>query len=88
MTIHPAKEAQLALLLVKKVIVPTEYLDLADVFSEKSANILPERIGANKHAIELEKSKQPAYGPIYSLGLLEFETFKTYIKTNLANGFI
>ena len=31
--IHPAKKAQLALLLTKKVTVPTKYLDFADVFS-------------------------------------------------------
>ena len=32
--------------------------------------------------------KQPPYRPIYSLGLVELETLKTYIETNLANGFI
>ena len=32
--------------------------------------------------------KQPPYGPIYSLGSVELETLKTYIETNLANGFI
>lgn len=30
--------------------------------------------------------KQPLYGPIYSLKLVELETLKTYIKTNLARG--
>ena len=88
MTIHPAKEAQLALLLAKKVTVPTEYLDFADIFSEMSANILQERTGANENAIELEEGKQPPYGLIYSLGPVELETFKTYIETNLSNGFI
>ena len=42
----------------------------------------------NKHAIKLEKDKQPPFGPIYSLGPVELETLKTYIETNLANGFI
>ena len=88
MTIHPAREAQLALVLAKEVTVPVEYSDFADVFSKKSANVLPERTGANEHAIELEKGKQPPYGPIYSLGPVELETLKTYIETNLANGFI
>ena len=88
MTIHPAREAQLALLLAKEVTVPTKYSDFADIFSEKSANVLPERTRANKHAIKLEKGKQPPYRPIYSLGLVELETLKTYIKTNLSNGFI
>ena len=42
----------------------------------------------NEHAIDLEEGKQPSFGPIYSLSLVELETLKTYIKTNLANGFI
>ena len=42
----------------------------------------------NKHAIELEEGKQPPFRPIYSLGPVELETLKTYIKTNLVNGFI
>ena len=88
MTIQPARKAQLALLLAKKVTVPIEYLDFADVFSEKLANILPKRTGANEHAIKLEEGKQPLYGPIYSLGLVELKTLKTYIETNVSNGFI
>ena len=86
-SIHLAKQAQLALLLTKKFTVLVEYLDFADVFLETSANVLPKRTGGNEHAIELEKAKQPPYGPIYSLGPVEFETFKTYIETNLANLF-
>ena len=35
-----------------------------------------------------EKGKEPSYGPIYSLGLIELKTLKTYINTNLANSFI
>ena len=88
MTIHPVREAQLVLLLAEKVAVPVKYSDFADVFSEKSANVLPERTGANEHAIELEEGKQPPYGPIYSLEPVELETLKTYTKTNLANSFI
>ena len=41
----------------------------------------------NEHVIELEEGKQPPFGPIYRLGPVELETLKTYIKTNLANGF-
>ena len=76
----------MAFLLVKKVTVPAKYLDFADVFLEKSVNILSEQIGVNKHAIELQKSKQALYGHIYNLGPVN--TFKTYIEINLANGFI
>ena len=42
----------------------------------------------NDYAIKLEESKQPPFEPIYSLGLVELEILKTYIKANLANGFI
>ena len=49
---------------------------------------LSENTGMNKYAIKLEEGKQPLFGPIYSLGLVELEILKIYIKTNLANGFI
>ena len=68
--------------------VPTKYSDFADVFSEKKALVLPEQTDLNEHAIELEGGKQPPYGPIYSLGLVELETLKTYIETHLKTGFI
>ena len=42
----------------------------------------------NEHVIELEEGKQPPFRPVYSLGPVELETLKTYIKTNLASGFI
>ena len=88
MTIHLARKTQIALLLAKKVTVPVKYLDFANVFSTESANILLEQTGGNKHAIKLEKGKQLPYGPIYSVGPAELNTLKTYIKSNLANGFI
>ena len=56
MSIHSAREAQLALLLTKKVTVPTKYLDFANVFLEKSVNVLSEQTGANEHAIEKKAS--------------------------------
>ena len=68
--------------------VPAENSDYNNVFSTENAVELPENTGINEHAIELEEDKQPPYGPIYSLGPVELETLKTYIKTNLANGFI
>ena len=68
--------------------VAAEYSDYSDVFSAKNAAELPENIGMNEHAIKLEESKQPFFGPIYSLGPVELETYKTYIEINLANGFI
>ena len=55
---------------------------------KKSANIIPERTGANENAIKLEKDKQLSYRHIYSLKPVKFKILKTYIKTNLANNFI
>ena len=78
----------MALILAKKVIALVEYLDFANVFLEKSANVLFKQTGVNEHDIKLEKGKQPPYRHIYSLWPIELKTLKTYIKTNLANGFI
>ena len=74
--------------LAKKVIVPAKCSDFADLLLEKSANILQEQIRVNKHAIKLEEGKQLSFRPIYSLEPVELKTLKTYIETNLANGFI
>ena len=54
----------------------------------ENAAELPENTGINEHAIKLEEGKQTSFGLIYSLGPVELETLKTYIETNLANGFI
>ena len=87
-TIHPAQKAQIALLLGGKVTVPAKYLDFTDLFLKHSANVLSKHTKIDEHAIKLEDGKQPLYRLIYSLGLVKLETLKTYIKTNLANGFI
>ena len=86
--IHPARKAQIALLVTKKVKISTEYSDFLNVFLEEKALILPKVTELNRHAIELQEDQYPAYGPIYSLGPVELKTLKTYIETNLANGFI
>ena len=78
----------MTLLLAKKVIILAKFSNFADLFSEKSANIFLEQIRVNQYAIKLEEGKQPPYGPIYILGSIKLKTLKTYIKTNLANGFI
>ena len=86
--IYPDKAAQIAFLLTKKVKILDKYSKFANVFSEKKPLVLLERIKLNKHAINLEDGKQPLYRPIYSLGLVELETLKTYIKTHLKTWFI
>ena len=82
--------AQVEVLLFNKapIEIPTEYSDYSNVFSTENATELLENTGINEHAIKLEEDKQPSFGPIYSLGLVEWETLKTYIKTILANSFI
>ena len=90
MPVHSERQAQVGALLFNEAPteVPAEYSDYSDVFSAEHAAELPENTGMNKHAIELEEGKQPPFRPIYSLGPVELETLKIYIKTNLANGFI
>lgn len=88
MTIHPVCEAQMTALLTEKVTVLTVYNNFPDVFSKKSAEILQEKTGINEYFIKLVDSKQPCYKSIYNLSLVDLETLKSYIKTNLANSFI
>lgn len=66
----------------------TKYSNYIDVFLSKFVVELLKHTGINNHAIELENSKWPLYGLIYSLRPVELETLKALIKTNLANGFI
>ena len=68
--------------------IPTEYFNFADIFSPELALKLLEHTRIHDHTIKLVDYWQSPYGPIYSLGLVELETLKTYIKTNLANNFI
>ena len=88
MAIHPARKAQIALLLAEKVKITIKYSDFLDVSLEEKALILLETMELNQHAIKLQEGQQPPYGPIYSIDPIELETLKTYIKTNLTNGFI
>ena len=86
--IYPDKAAQIVSLLIEEVKILEEYSDFTEAFSEEKALILPERTEFNQQAIELKEGKQPPYKPIYSLGLVELEILKNYIKTHLNTGFI
>ena len=90
MLVHSKKQAQIRALLFNKVStkVLTEYSNYNNVFSMENAAELSEYTGINDHAIKLEECKQLSFGPIYSLGPVELETLKTYIKIYLAIGFI
>lgn len=90
MPVHLEKQAQIGALLFDEAltVVSAEYSNDSNVFSAENEAELPEHTRINDHAIKLEESKQLPFGPIYSLGPVELETLKTYIKINLANGFI
>ena len=53
MSINPAQEAQIALLLAKKVKILVEYSDFLVFFSEKKALMLSKITDLNQHAIKL-----------------------------------
>ena len=90
MTIHLLRAAQILALIQNEAStkVPLKYANYADVFSFDLAMELPKDTAINKHTIELRNDKPPPYGLIYSLGLVELETLKTYIKTHLKIWFI
>ena len=62
--IHPARKAQITLLLAEEVKIPTEYSDFLDIFSEKKALVLPELTKLNQYAIKLQDGQQLLHGPI------------------------
>ncbi len=88
--LRPSKKVQIAHRKAYEAFskVPGEYANFANVFSPKLAAKLLEHIGINDHVIKLVDDWQPSYGLIYSLGPMELEILKAYIKNNLANGFI
>lgn len=86
--IYSDRKAQIASVIAKEIKILDKYSNFANVFLEKKAMMLPKQIKLNNHNIKLENGKQPLYGPIYSLELVELETLKTYIKTYQKTGFI
>ena len=87
-SIHLSCQAQVAELTSEQTGIPTEYSNFSNVFSSDSATEPAEHTGIKDHPIDLLDNKQPPYGPIYSLGPVELETLKIYIKANLASRFI
>ena len=87
---HSKKQAQVGALLFNKAFseISAKYPNYSKIFLMKNIAEFPKNLEVNKYTIELEEDKQPPFRPIYSLGLVELETLKIYIKTNLANGFI
>ena len=69
MPVHSKKQAQVGALLINEAPteVSAEYSNYSDIFLVENAAELPENTRMNKHAIKLKESKQPPFGPIYSL---------------------
>lgn len=86
--IYLAQKTQINLLIAEKVITLAKYLDFKDVFSKNLATELSEHSNINEHLIILKPAKYSLYRLIYNLKLVELETLKAYIETNLANNFI
>ena len=88
--VYPFHRSQIFGFITKEALtkVFNEYVNFADIFFLDLASKFSKHTGINDYAIELVDGQQLFYGPIYSLGLVELETLKAYIKTNLANRFI
>ena len=88
--VHPSRRPQISGLIAKEAPtkIPAEYLDFMDVFFLDLTSKLSKYTRINNHAIKLVDGEQPPYKSNYSLKLVELETLKAYIETNLANGFI
>ena len=78
---HPDWGVQTAAWISDKVYttVLAECLDFEDVFSKKSAMVLPKHIEINSPTINLEEGKQTSYRPIYRPRPVELEILKAYI---------
>ncbi len=87
---HPLKKAKMAYLKTDEasIKVPNKYSDFTDIFLLKLGIELSKHTGINNDVIQLIDDWQPPYSLIYSLGPVELETLKVYIKNNLANSFI
>ena len=70
--------------------LPPEFQDLAEAFSKKAADTLPEHRGSDHH-IHLEEGASTAQlgrAPLYRMSSEELELCKKYIDDNLSKGFI
>ena len=96
MAINPIRKVQIKgqikvkTLILDKIptIISAQYSNYNNVFLAKNVAKLLDLAEINDYATKLEEDKQPLFGQIYSLELVELKILKTYIKTNLANNFI
>lgn len=72
---------------LSEITIPIEYFHYADIFLPKFVAKLPEHSNINC-AIKLKENKLLFCSLIYSKEQIKLKISKTYIKTNLLNGFI
>jgi Reverse transcriptase (RNA-dependent DNA polymerase) len=68
-------------------IVPAEYHEFLPMFLAKNHRALPPRRPYD-HAIPLQDTTTPPFGPLYGLSRNELETVREWIHDNLSKGFI
>ena len=93
LAIHPyerepsVKVGNALMLVMEPPWIPTEYQAFTEVFLKKNANELPAHRTHN-HAINLEGTGNPPFGPLYNLSGNELKVLWDYLADNLAKGFI
>ncbi|KAG5723599.1 hypothetical protein E4T56_gene18161 [Termitomyces sp. T112] len=68
-------------------VVPPEYHEFADVFSEGSAKELPPHRSYD-HKIDLEEGTSLPFGKIYNMSEIKLQALKEYLDDMLSKGFI
>jgi len=68
-----------------EVVLPPEYAEYADVFSEENAATLPATTKV-KHSIVLKEGSQVPYKSIYPLSAHELNVLREYIDSSLTKG--
>jgi hypothetical protein len=68
-------------------LVPHEYHDFIDMFSEELAQEIPLHHDYN-HWIELKEGTTPPHGKLYNMSEVELKTLKDYLDDMLDKGFI
>lgn len=88
--INPFYITQIALLKADKVFssFQSKYDKFADVFSKNLVTELLKYTKINNHIMYLVEDHQSPYRLIYDIRSVKVETLKTYMKINVANGFI
>lgn len=87
---HPDRQARLGAIEdenLREVVIPVDFVDFTDVFSDEKADKLPPD-STDDHCIPTDTGKQPPFGSIYSLSQAKLEFMRAYIEKTLASGFI